>query len=408
MLNPERKITLEKNIWKYYIMRTSAKRLVWPILTIILVRNSLALTEIGIIFSVGTLIGLLCEVPSGMIADKIGRRYALTIAFAGQALSMFLFWQAGGFWGFMVANALYYAAGTLLTGTGEAFIYETLHELGRGKEIKKVAGRAVFIAQVFTGFLFIGVPFIAKFSLTLPFLINTFVFIGTALLVFSFCEPVRVKSVAEAELGKDNLGFKTFLTNPLLLSFSLGLSFIGGINGILEDFRQVYLDFIHVDIVYFGFIYLGLRILTGSFGTQADFFEKHLGKRGALLFLPFVSLLTYLGLFYCNSLYGLIFIMLDGITGGLARPFEQEYLQKMITHVNRVTLLSIDNMIQGVIRAGVVLLGGFVISSYGIQFGFLLAAGLTLIFAIPFLLVFLHCATRQGMFASSKPLEPVQ
>lgn len=399
MLSSERKSALEKNIWKYYVMRTSAKRLVWPILTIFLVRNSLSLSEIGIIFSVGTLVGLLCEVPSGMITDKIGRRYALTLAFAGQALAMFLFWQAGGFFGFMVANALYYIAGTLMTGTGEAFIYETLHELSREKEIKKVTGRAVFIAQVFTGFLFIGVPFIAKYSLTLPFLINTWVFIGTALLVFSFREPRRVESVAQLELGQDNLGFKTFLSNPLLLSFSLGISCIGGINGILEDFRQVYLDFIHVDIVYFGFIYLGLRILTGSFGTQAEFFEKHLGKRGALLFLPLVSLITYLGLFACNSLYGLIFIMLDGITGGLSRPFEQEYLQKMITHVNRVTLLSIDNMIQGVIRAGAVFIGGFVISSYGIQSGFLLAAGLILLFAVPFLVSFLRRATRQGMFA---------
>ena len=381
-------------------MRTSAKRLVWPILTIFLVRNSLTLAEIGIIFSVGTVVGLLCEVPSGMIADKIGRRNALTLSFLGQAASMFLFWQAHGFFGFMMGNALYYAAGTLMTGTGEAFVYETLHELNREKEIKKITGRAVFIAQVVTGVLFIGVPLLAKYSLTLPFLLNAFVFLGTALLAFSFTEPVRVQDVTEQEFGTDTLGFKAFLGNPLLLSFSIGLGFIGGINGILEDFRQVYLDFIHVDIVYFGFIYLGLRMLTGTFGTQTDFFEKHLGKRGALLFLPFISLVTYLGLFFCNSFYGLIFIMLDGITGGLSRPFEQEYLQKMITHVNRVTLLSIDNMIQGVVRAGAVFFGGFVISAYGIQSGFLFAAGLVTVFAIPLLVSFLRRATREGMFVS--------
>ena len=379
-------------------MRISAKRLVWPILTIFLVRNSLSPAEIGIIFSVGTLIGLLCEIPSGIVTDIIGRRYALTLCFLGQALSMFLFWYAGGFWGFMIGNALYYAAGTLMTGTGEAFIYETLHELGREKEIKKVTGRAVFISQVVTGVLFIGVPLLAKFSLTLPFLLNAFVFLGTALLVYSFTEPKRVQSVEESESCKDKFGFNAFFSNPILLSFSLGLSFIGGINGILEDFRQVYLDFINIDIVYFGFIYLGLRILTGTFGTQADLFEKHLGKRGALLFLPLISLVTYLGLFTFNSFYGLIFIMLDGITSGLARPFEQEYLQKLIKHVNRVTLLSIDNMFQGLIRAGAVLVAGFTISHYGIQSGFLLAAGLILIFAVPFLIVFLRRATRQGMF----------
>lgn len=398
MSNLKRKNALEKNIWKYYIMRTSAKRLVWPILTIFLVRNSLSPAEIGIIFSAGTLAGLICEVPGGMITDAIGRRRALIFAFLGQALSMFIFWQAGGFWGFMLGQVLYYVFGSLFTGTGQALIYETLHELGREKEIKKVVGRSLFISQVFTGVLFIGVPLLSKFSMTLPFLLNAFVFLGTALLVSTFVEPARVQSIVEQELGKDNLGFKVFFSNPLLLSFSLGLSFIGGINGILEDFRQVYLDFIHIDIVYFGFIYLGLRLITGSIGTQADFFEKHLGKRGALLFLPLISLVTYLGLFMCNSFYGLIFIVLDGITSGLSGPFEQEYLHKMITHVNRVTLLSIDNMMQSLVRAIAVFVAGFTINSFGIQAGFLLAAVLVIVFAVPFLISFLRRATRQGMF----------
>jgi MFS family permease len=399
MLTPERRIKLERNIWKFYVMQTSAKRLVWPILTIFLMKNSLSASEIGTIFAVGTVVALIFEVPSGIVADIIGRRYALTISFLGQAFGMFLFWRFGGFYGYMIANALYYAAGSLMTGTREAFIYETLHELGREKDIKKVTGKAVFIAQVVTGVLFVGVPLLAKYSLTLPFLINTFVYILTALLVYSFTEPARVQSVSELEIGMGGNGFRAFLSNPMLLSFSLGFSFIGGINGILEDYRQLYLDFIHVDIMYFGFIYLGLRILTGSFGTQADVFEKYLGKRGALLFLPLISLVTYFGLFSCNTLYGLLFIMLDGITGGLSRPFEQEYLQRLIKHVNRATLLSIDNMIQSVIRAGSVFIAGFIISGYGIQYGFLFAAGLVMLLAVPFLVSFLRRATREGMFA---------
>lgn len=398
MLDLKRKIALEKNIWKYYIMRTSAKRLVWPILTIFLVRNNLNPAEIGIIFSVGTFVGFLFEVPSGVITDIIGRRYALIISFLGQAMSMFLLWQASGFWGFLAGNALYYVAGSLMTGTTSAFIYETLHELGREKEIKKVVGRATFISQIVTGVLFTGIPLLAKFSMTLPFLLNAFVLIGTALVAYSFKEPARVESVAEQEMGKDMFGFKAFLTNPTLLSFSLALGFIGGINGILEDFRQIYLDFIHIDIVYFGLIYLGLRILTGSLGTQADFFEKHLGKKGALLCLPAISILTYLGLFFCNTLYGLIFIALDGIMSGLSRPFEQEYLQKMITQVNRVTLLSIDNLVQSLIRAMAVFIAGFTVNSFGIQAGFLLAAVLVIVFAVPALISFLRRATRQGMF----------
>lgn len=134
---------LNANIWKYYILRIFAKRLVWPILTIFLVRNELSATEIGIIFSVGTVIGLLLEVPSGAIADRIGRKTSMIIANVGWALSMFIFWQVDSFMGFLVANALYWVAGSLWTGTHDAFIYETLQELGREKEIKKISGRAL-------------------------------------------------------------------------------------------------------------------------------------------------------------------------------------------------------------------------------------------------------------------------
>ena len=105
------------------------KRLVWPILTIFLVRNQLSPTEIGIVFAVGVLIGLILEVPSGAIADRIGRKTCLIISMLGCAASMFLFWLSHGFWGFLIANALYWAAGSLWTGTHNALIYETLKEL---------------------------------------------------------------------------------------------------------------------------------------------------------------------------------------------------------------------------------------------------------------------------------------
>lgn len=389
---------LEKNIWKYYVMRISAKRLVWPILTIFLVRNQLTPSEIGIIFSVGTIAGLICEVPGGMITDRIGRRYALTFAFLGQALSMLLLWKAIGFVGFLIGNALYYVAGSLMTGTTSAFIYETLHELGREKELKKIVGRGLFLSQVVTGILFTIIPIIATYSLRLPFLLNTFVFLTAAGFTLSFVEPRRVQSIVEQEIGKGGNGFKVFFSNSTLLSLSLALGFLGGINGILEDFRQVYLDFIHIDIAYFGLIYLALRVFTGTLGTQADFFEKHLGRKGALMFLPLISLVTYIGLFACDSLYGLLFVVLDGIMSGLNSPFEQEYLQRMITHANRVTLLSIDNMIQGIIRAGATFAGGLVIGRFGIQTGFLFAALLVIALVLPFLTIFIRRGTRAGLF----------
>ena len=389
---------LTANIWKYYILRTMAKRLVFPLLTIYLVRNSLTPEQIGIVFSIGTVIGMLFEVPSGAVADRIGRRASLTLSFLGQALSMLILGLSTEFWGFLIGTALYYAAGSLMTGTHEAFIYETLHELGQAKDIKKIVGKATYIAQVTTGVLFVGVPLIAKYSLPLPFFINTVVFLVTAFLTWSLTEPARIKSVAKTEGFKDASVLRQFFSQPLLLSLSLALGFLSGINGILENFRQVYLDFIHLDIVYFGLVYLSLRFLTGYFGTKADWLEARIGRRHLLFLLPVISFVTYVGLFLINSFWGLLFITLDGIRGGLSRPVEQEYLQSLVGNEKRVTFLSIDNLIQSLIMAGATFVGGFVIERFGIQAGFFFSALLVVFVAIPLFLFFLRQADRHSFF----------
>ena len=355
------------------------KRLVWPILTIFLVRNQLSPTEIGIVFAVGVLIGLILEVPSGAIADRIGRKTCLIISMLGCAASMFLFWLSHGFWGFLIANALYWAAGSLWTGTHNALIYETLKELGRSHDIKKVFGMAVFISQITTGVLFIAVPFIAKYSLSLPFLLNAIVYVGACILTTTLVEPQRSTSVKEKEVGKNFLGFKTFLTHKVLLSTGLFFGFIGGINGIMEDYRQVYLDAIHIDIIYFGLIYCALRILVGVLGAYSYRIEKAIGTKATLLLIPATSLLAYAGLAIFNSYYGLLFIVLDGVQAGLTAPLEQEYLNRVINDSQRATQLSIFNLLEHLIRAGATFIGGVAIDFGGVNFGFLIA---TIIFII--------------------------
>jgi len=380
---------LQANIWKFYILRILVKRLVWPILTIFLVRNSLTVTEIGIVFAVGTIIGLILEVPSGAIADRIGRKYSLLFAQIGQALSMFIFWYADSFWGFLVANAVYWGAGSLWSGTNEAFIFETLKELGRANEIKKVTGRALFISQVATGFLFIIVPIIAKYNLSLPFLINALVFVGSSFLVVTMVEPVRSCSVEQQEIGKDLWGIKTFFSSRSLLLIGLTFSFIGGINGVLENFRQVYLDQVHLDIVYFGLIYLGLRLLTGGVGLISPKIEKYIGRRATFLLVPISTLITYLGLYVFNSLFGLFFIFLDGIQEGITRPLEQEYLNNLIDDKSRATLLSVFNLTTNLIKAAVTFFAGILIDMSNINVGFLFPTILTIVFVAPLSFFFL-------------------
>lgn len=382
MTTAKRRRRLERNITTYYVLRILVKRLVWPILTIFLVRNQLSPAEIGTIFAASTIVGLAFEVPSGAIADRIGRRNAMALNFLGSAVSMFLFWVGGSFTTFLIAQVVYQVAGSLWTGTNEAFLYETLHELGRSRDFKAITGRALLYSQLTTGALFIVIPIIAAYALALPFLLNVVVFLAAVGLTATLAEPQRAMSVAAEESG-DRFGFLTFLRHRTLLPIGLAFAASAGVGGILEDFRQVYLDAIHVDLVYFGIVYLGLRVLTGTIGSQSHRIERAIGARAMLWCIPFVSLVQYAALAVIDSTLGIAFLILDGIQEGLSRPVEQEYLNRYIDGSKRASMLSIFNLCAGLFRAGAVFAGGFVIDAWGIHAGFTLAVALMVLVVLP-------------------------
>jgi hypothetical protein len=60
---------LERNIVKYYVLRCVVKRMVFPILTVYLLRHQLSVHEIGTVFAVCTL-GIILEVPTGAFAER--------------------------------------------------------------------------------------------------------------------------------------------------------------------------------------------------------------------------------------------------------------------------------------------------------------------------------------------------
>jgi MFS family permease len=392
---------LEANIWKYYVIRTFAKRLVWPILTLFLLRNSLTASEIGIIFAVGSVLGLIAEVPGGIVADKIGRKNSLAIAGISWALSMLLFYIGHSFQAFLIAQATYTLGSSLWTGIGEAFIYETLDELGKSSDIKKVHGKALFISQFTTGIIFVAVPIIAKYSLKLPFLLNTIVFILMTLLILTLTEPKKESIVGKKNFINDFLGFKLFFSNKLLLYSCLFFASTSGINFFLESYRQIQMDrVIHLDIVYFGLVYMALRILTGVFGLFAERFEKAIGKKPLLLITVLLNFLTYLGLAYISSLWALIFLVLDGVQDGLSRPLEQEYVNKAVSH-NRATMLSIANLLQNLLGAAVVFVGGILIDHVGIQKSFLFPTMLMLIIMTPLTWAFFKVGAKHNIFKPS-------
>ncbi|HSX23953.1 MAG TPA: MFS transporter, partial [Candidatus Saccharimonadales bacterium] len=113
------------------LLSTFASSFIWGINTLFLLSAGLNITEAfaaNAFFTVGQ---VLFEVPTGVVADTVGRRasYLLGAAtlFASTLFYLFLWHIHGPFWAWAVSSMLLGLGFTFFSGTTEAWLVDGLH-----------------------------------------------------------------------------------------------------------------------------------------------------------------------------------------------------------------------------------------------------------------------------------------
>ena len=189
-------------------------------------------TQIGLIYSLGLFFSVALELPSGALADLIGRKKTVLIGRVLQILSYIVFSFANNFWLFLVAQILYQANWALDSGAQSALLFDSLKENNQdGKFYKKTETDTFFLSTLgmvvgtaIGGFLF-------KYGTHLPFVICIFTSI-IALVIALFFEEPRLDSekfTFNNYLKQNIEGTKHIFENKKIRAitfFSLIISFI--------------------------------------------------------------------------------------------------------------------------------------------------------------------------------------
>lgn len=107
---------------------------VWVLL---LVLRGFSLVEIGLAEAVFHVVSLLCELPSGLLADLMGRKRTLAASHVLFFLSALLMTASEGMGGVCLALAASAMGYNLQSGTREAITYESMLQAGREAEYLK-------------------------------------------------------------------------------------------------------------------------------------------------------------------------------------------------------------------------------------------------------------------------------
>lgn len=370
--------------------------MVFPILVIYFLRSGLSAAEIGLVFSIGVFASFLLELPSGYVSDKIGHKPAIILCFLAKSLAM-LCYLGGTFWWFVLAEILFVGGGALWSGTGEAFLYETLKDLNSLNDFEKQYGRSMAVGLSISSIPLVAIPFIYAHNNQLVFIISSALLLLPLIISFSLKQPSYIKPVSKIEglwsvvhewrsIGQFVIQQKRFRT---LVFF---YSFWQAVQDSIDLFGQLFFTFLNVPVRFFGFIYASNRILQGLGGQVAYRFRKVMNSAQILgLFSIELVLFFFLGALAQNYI-GVLVFSVRNFFEGVSGPISSGMINMEITEGNRITLLSVEPTLTTLIQTILVFVLGILFDKFSMPHVFLIMG-----FGTGLLLVILYIATIRSL-----------
>jgi len=346
-----------------------------PIMVLFWQQNGLSLTEIMILQSLYALSTVAFEIPTGIVADKIGRKISLTIGAFVLVLGALIYGFGYSFFQFFVAEAIWALGGAFISGADSAFVYETLKEKKKHKDYKKVWGNVKSFGYLAAGLSAIAGGFIAVYSLRLNWFLVAGGILFASLITLNFKEPKHFKKLEKKSYWKHTFeSFQEAIKNKEVLFLILFHSLLAAIAGISLWFYQPYMNQSGLNIMYFGIVWAGFSLFAITGAKSAHRLENKLGGTNSLWIIIFSMVLSLIFMSQFFVIFGFIFIFLQQFIRGFAPPIIQDYTNKHLSSNKRATILSIQNLSGRLMFAILAPLFGFFADKYTLSNALLITA----------------------------------
>ncbi|MFZ5391335.1 MAG: MFS transporter [Patescibacteria group bacterium] len=386
--------SLQSNIWKYTLLLIANKRVFIAILgAYYLTVPDVTPKIIGIILLAGSLSGFLFEIPSGYLSDKIGHKQALVIS---RILMLFstIFFLIGNNITFLILGAIFLSASAAFhSGTGSAFMHETLQSLNREHDYTKIMGKISSIGFAVPIIFMVLVPFLVSVNYKIPFLIALIIDVIGLLTAISLTTPTVPQRHIE-EIRATN--FKKVIQEGYQLNFFSIALFSGIVSGTLfgvGGFRAPYQTFLEIPVIWYG-------VFFGIGRAFASLMLAYSGKIKNYITLPhfygfqliiYTILIFVLGIISNWWVVITVFIIINAFQWGLNKIDEGYQLDIIKLSKFKATLLSTGSQIDQIVGAISSFGVGFIIERISYQYGFLY---LGIIFLAALFPLYLYIAYR--------------
>jgi MFS family permease len=380
---------------------TLAASFIWGVNTLFLLDAGLTNLEAFAANAFFTLGMVVFEIPTGIVADTVGRRASYLLGTLVLSASTVLYWLmwvwSAPFWAWAAASVLLGLGFTFFSGAVEAWLVDALRASDYKGELEPVfskgqivGGIAMLAGSVLGGVVAqltdLGVPFLIRAGILALMLVVAFI----AMRDIGFT-PDKSEGPIKAVRTVFRGSLKHGLGNPPVRYLMLAAPFTAGVGIYVFYALQPYLLELWGDPKAYSIAGLAAAIVAGSAivgGILAPRVRKLFKKRTTVLIIAGivgVGLLLALGI-TPNFWVALAILIVWGVASSIDDPIRRAYLNGLIPSKQRATVLSFESLMGNVGGIGIQPALGRVADLSGYAFS-LVIGGVISAVAVPFMLL---------------------
>lgn len=350
------------------------------------IQNGLSLLQIGLLESIFHGTSLLCEIPSGMLADRFSYKTNLYLArLSSIGSSILILFGQENFWIYAIAMMVNAWSYNFDSGTSTAFLFDSAVEAGQKDRYLQISSFLSGVAEVTRTLGTVVAGFLIHGALAWTYYIAIGLSLISILLIFLMKEP-ESKSDERSHLTLKRIlevVKQEWQEKPVLFYWMLTYQLVGTIMCMFYFYYQQKIS----DLASWQ---VSLIMLIGSgFNLLAVYLASQIGKKwNSNQVFPILVALTGLALFLVGAKTPFAYLSVYLLTNALYAVYQPIYyndLQAYLPSSVRATMLSINSMMFSLSMIVIFPLTGWFIDSFGFVAVFLVL-GLITLFSFPLLM----------------------
>jgi MFS family permease len=345
--------------------------------------NGLSMKDIMVLQAVYSIAIVALEIPSGYMADVIGRKKTLIIGAVFGTIGFTTYSFSHGIAGFLIAEIILGIGQSCVSGADSALLYDSLLERDEEKKYTRFEGRITSLGNIAEAVAGIAGGLLAGLSLKAPYVAQIFVAFIALPAAFTLVEPVRQVPLMKAGF-REILGIARFtMFEDRVLRRNIFLSAVTGTATLtMAWFSQPFFEYALIDITWFGLLWTSLNLAVALTSYTAHRVEPRLGQKWSIALIALLIPLGYLALSRFDTPAGLVILYLFCLVRGYATPVLKDYINRVTDSQIRATVLSVRNFIIRLFFAATGPILGWIKDLYSLPQALALAGSVFLVLCI--------------------------